>query len=312
MDTATQILAQAPEWTKVDILGTSIAVFFFIIIAEMFWSRRRKNGIYELKDTATSLLMGSISLITDAAYAGVHLAIVLLVYEARVFDIGWSWWAMILCFFAVDFAYYWGHRLNHEHRLWWASHVIHHSSQHFNGSTALRQSWTGLLNIGFFLRLPIVFIGFHPAMVIFFIVITAAYQLWVHTEMVRRIGPFEWILNTASHHRVHHASNPCYLDSNHGGFLIIWDRMFGTFVAERDDEPCEYGIVSNVGTFNLFRVALHEWAAIARDVASARSVREVIGYIFGPRGWSPDGSRQTSRSIKAKWAQETRALVPAE
>jgi len=285
------VIPETPAWATVNILGISIALFFFVIIAEILWARRRNNGAYEVKDTATSLVMGAVSLLTDAAYAGIHLAIILLVYDARLFDIGWTWWALILCFFAVDFVYYWGHRLSHEHRVWWASHVIHHSSQHFNGSTALRQSWTGLLGVGFFLRLPLFFIGFPPAMVILFLVITAAYQLWVHTEAVKRIGPFEWILNTASHHRVHHATNPCYLDANHGGFLIIWDRMFGTFAAERDDEPCRYGIVSNLGTFNLFRVALHEWAAIFKDVAGARSAREVIGFVFGPPGWSPDGSR---------------------
>jgi len=306
------VTPETPAWATANILGISIAVFFFVIIAEMLWARRRNNGAYEVKDTATSLMMGAVSLLTDTAYAGIHLAIILVVYDARLFDIGWTWWALILCFFAEDFVYYWGHRLSHEHRVWWASHVIHHSSQHFNGSTALRQSWTGLLGVGFFVRLPLFFIGFPPAMVFLFVVITAAYQLWVHTEAVKKIGPFEWILNTASHHRVHHATNPCYLDTNHGGFLIIWDRMFGTFAAERDDEPTRYGIVSNLGTFNLFRVALHEWAAIARDVAGARSARDVVGFVFGPPGWSPDGSRQTSQSIKAQWARENGTLVAAE
>ncbi len=306
------MMPKTPDWATTDILGISLVLFFFLMIGEMVFSRRRNAGAYEFRDTATSLFMGLGSLIVDAIYAGIHLVIVLAVYDVRLFDIGWTWWALILCFFAVDFVYYWGHRLSHEHRLWWASHVVHHSSQHFNGSTALRQSWTGLLGIGFFLRLPLFFIGFPPAMVVLFIVITAAYQLWVHTEAVKRIGPFEWILNTASHHRVHHATNPRYLDTNYGGFLIIWDRLFGTFAAEVDEEPCRYGIVSNLGTFNLVRVAFHEWAAIGRDLASARSFRDALGFVLGPPGWSPDGSRDTSASIKKKWAADDASFVPAE
>jgi sterol desaturase/sphingolipid hydroxylase (fatty acid hydroxylase superfamily) len=198
--------------------------------------------------------------------------------------------------------------------LWWASHVAHHSSQHFNLSTALRQSWTDLFGIGFLVALPLYFIGFPPAMVILFTGITAAYQLWVHTEQVKTIGPFEWILNTASHHRVHHATNPRYIDSNHGGFLIIWDRMFGTFVAEDENEPCQYGITSNLGTFNLVRIALHEWAAIGQDVRKAGSLRDAFWYVFGAPGWSPDGSRETSRTMKEKWmqARDNEMAVAAE
>jgi sterol desaturase/sphingolipid hydroxylase (fatty acid hydroxylase superfamily) len=303
-----------PEWAKAPILGIAIAAFFFIIIAEMWWTRRRNSSAYEFKDTAASMLMGFGSLVAGAIYAGAHLAVILGAYELRLFNIGWTWWALIICFFAVDLKYYISHRLAHEHRLWWASHVAHHSSQHFNLSTALRQSWTDLFGIGFLVALPLYFIGFPPAMVILFTGITAAYQLWVHTEQVKTIGPFEWILNTASHHRVHHATNPRYIDSNHGGFLIIWDRMFGTFVAEDENEPCQYGITSNLGTFNLVRIALHEWAAIVKDVRNAGSLRNAFWFVFGAPGWSPDGSRETSRTMKEKWmrARDNETLVAAE
>lgn len=303
---------ETPDWAKTNFLGIAIAVFIVVMIIEMVRARKRNPGAYEFRDSAASFLMGTGSTISGAAYAGVHAAIFLAVYDMRLFDIGWTWPALIICFFAEDLVYYCGHRLSHEHRLWWATHVVHHSSQHMNGSTAFRQAWTSLLGIGVWTRLPLFFIGFPPAMVFMFTGITAAWQLWVHTEQVKKIGPFEWIFNTASHHRVHHATNPCYLDSNYGGFLIIWDRIFGTFIAERDDEPCRYGIISNLGTFNLFRIALHEWVAMVKDVANARSLRDVAGYVLGPPGWSPDGSRQTSRSIKAKWIEENQALVPAE
>jgi sterol desaturase/sphingolipid hydroxylase (fatty acid hydroxylase superfamily) len=303
-----------PEWAKAPILVIAIAAFFFIIIAEMWWTRRRNLRAYEFKDTAASMLMGFGSLVAGAIYAAAHLVIIFAAYELRLFNIGWTWWALIICFFAVDLKYYISHRLAHEHRLWWASHVAHHSSQHFNLSTALRQSWTDLFGIGFLVALPLYFIGFPPAMVILFTGITAAYQLWVHTEQVKTIGPFEWILNTASHHRVHHATNPRYIDSNHGGFLIIWDRMFGTFVAEDENEPCQYGITSNLGTFNLVRIALHEWAAIVKDVRNAGSLRNAFWFVFGAPGWSPDGSRETSRTMKEKWmrARDNETLVAAE
>lgn len=301
-----------PAWAETNILGMAIAAFTLFMLVEMLVARYRQPEAYEYRDTATSMLMGYISLFFGALYGVAQIGVILAVYEVRLFDIGWTWWALVICFFAEDFVYYWGHRLSHEHRFWWASHVIHHSSQHFNGSTALRQSWTGIFGAGFFIRLPLFFIGFPPAMVLFFTAVTAAYQLWVHSEQIGKLGPLEWVLNTASHHRVHHSSNPRYLDRNHGGFLIIWDRLFGTFAEERDDEPCRYGIVTNIATFNLFRVALHEWAAIWRDVMTARSSRDALGYFFGPPGWSPDGSRQTSHSIRQQWAAQQSSLQPAE
>lgn len=306
------MIPDTPDWAKAPILGVALFAFIFLIIAEMLKTRRRNPGAYEYRDTAASLLMGFGSLVAGAIYAGAHLAIILGAYELRLFNIGWTWWALIICFFAVDLKYYISHRLAHERRLWWASHVAHHSSQHFNLSTALRQSWTDLFGIGLWVGLPLYFIGFPPAMVILFTGITAAYQLWVHTEQVKTIGPFEWILNTASHHRVHHATNPRYIDSNHGGFLIIWDRMFGTFVAEDESDPCQYGITSNLGTFNLARIALHEWIAMGQDVRTAGSLRDAFWYVFGAPGWSPDGSRETSRTMKEKWARDNETIVPAE
>lgn len=311
------MMPMTPEWAKTNLLGIAIGVFFFLMIAEMLWTRRRNRNAYEFRDTAASMLMGFGSLIAGAIFAGVHLAISFGAYELRLFDIGWTWQAMVVCFFLTDLTYYISHRLAHERRIWWASHVVHHSSQHFNGSTALRQSWTDLFGIGLWVTLPLFFIGFPIAMVLFFRAVTAVYQLWVHTEQVGKIGPFEAILNTASHHRVHHATNPRYIDSNHGGFLIIWDRMFGTFVAEDENDPCQYGITSNLGTFNLVRIAVHEWIAIAQDVVKARSPRDAFWYIFGAPGWSPDGSRETSRSMKEKWAKEkwvkdSETLVAAE
>jgi sterol desaturase/sphingolipid hydroxylase (fatty acid hydroxylase superfamily) len=127
------------------------------------------------------------------------------------------------------------------------------------------------------------------------------YQFWIHTEVVQRMPAwFEYLFNTPSHHRVHHASNPRYLDRNYAGVLMVWDRLFGTFVAERDEEPPRYGIVKNIATFNPIRIAFHEWAAIVRDVAGAHSIREAAGAVFGPPGWRADGQGPTSKNIRAR------------
>ncbi|MEQ1492109.1 MAG: sterol desaturase family protein [Terricaulis sp.] len=173
----------------------------------------------------------------------------------------------------------------------------------YNLTTALRQTWTGTLGLNFIFWLPLLYIGFPPLMVLMFSSISLVYQFWIHTELIDRMGPFEWIFNTPSHHRVHHATNAQYLDANYAGVLIIWDRMFGTFVPEDAKEKPHYGIVSQLGTFNPFRIAFHEWAGIWRDVTHAKSIKDVFGYVFGPPGWSPDGSRKTSASIKAEWAR---------
>ncbi|HRE45377.1 MAG TPA: sterol desaturase family protein [Terricaulis sp.] len=272
-------------------------------MAEMLYIRVfKRGGRYETKDAATSLSMGLGNRVMGLLTGGLAVAAYYAVYQFRLFDLGWTWPVLVACFFAEDLAYYWFHRISHERRWFWASHVIHHSSQHYNLTTALRQTWTGALGLTFIFWLPLVWIGFPPLMVLMFSAVSLVYQFWIHTEVVGRMGPLEYVLNTPSHHRVHHATNPRYLDANYAGVLIIWDRLFGTFVAEDDAERPRYGIVSQLGTFNPFRVAFHEWIGIWRDVARAKSLREAFGYMFGPPGWSPDGSRKTSASLKAEWA----------
>lgn len=301
-----------PEWASINLVAVSIPAVVVLLILEMILTRLRKREAYELKDTLASLVMAVGTPIAAILTGGLGIAAGLLVYEFRLFDIGWTWWALILCFLAKDFHYYWMHRLCHERRLWWASHVVHHSSQHMNLATALRQDWTNAFSLIFLGLVPLFFIGFPPAMVALFAGVTAVYQVWVHTEHVGKLSIFDKIFNSPSNHRVHHATNPRYLDSNHGGFLMIWDHLFGTYASERDDEPCTYGIISNLGSFNPLRIATHEWVAMGKDLARARSLRDVYGFIWGPPGWSPDGSRETSRSIREKWARDQAYGVPTE
>ena len=291
----------------------AVPVFVLLILIEMIWAKRNAPEKYEPRDTLTSLAFGVGSTVAGALTAGLVVALFYGAYQYRLFDIGWMWWAWIVCFVVDDLAYYLFHRSAHQVRWFWASHVNHHSSQHYNLSTALRQSWTGFIALGFIFRLPLVLIGFDPAMVFFCGAINLIYQFWIHTEAIGKLPRwFEYVMNTPSHHRVHHATNPRYLDSNYAGTFIIWDRMFGTFVEEVDEEPIRYGIVRQLGSFNLLWSLFHEWVGIARDLWSA-PWRHKLGYLWNPPGWSHDNSRDTSESIKARWTErQQNQATPAE
>ena len=285
-----------------DAVTLAVPAFVLLVLIEMALWRTTGRGRYETRDSAASLMMGLGSQIAPLFGGAALLAAAFAAaYEFRIFEIPNAWWSVALCFVLDDFRYYWWHRISHERRWFWASHVVHHSSQHYNLTTALRQPWTGGVVGALLFKTPLVLIGFHPAMVVFVAGLNLVYQFWIHTEQIGRLGPLELVFNTPSHHRVHHATNPRYLDANYAGTLIIWDRMFGTFIKEDAGEKCRYGIVKNLGSFNPLVISFHEWFAILRDLKNAKSWREALGYTFGPPGWSPDGSRLTSRMLKARW-----------
>ena len=182
-----------------------------------------------------------------------------------------------------DFVYYWNHRLQHESRIMWAIHVVHHSSERYNLSTALRQPWAD--SLGMFVPYGVMsLLGIRPSLIETARQVNLLYQYWIHTDAIRTIGPFEEVLNTASHHRVHHGVNRQYLDRNHGSILIVWDRLFGTF--EREDEPVVYGLTTNIDTFNPLRIAAHEHAEIISDVAGAESWHDRLSFVFRGPGWA--------------------------
>lgn len=240
---------------------------------------------YELRDTATSLSMGVGNVIITLGWKVAVIAVYSGAYLLSPFHLSasspWTWVAL---FVVDDFAYYWYHRYHHTIRVFWASHVVHHSSQRYNLSTALRQPWTPFTSLPFWL--PLAFLGFAPWMILLQQSISLIYQFFIHTERVGKLWrPIEFIMNTPSHHRVHHGSNPQYLDKNYGGTLIIWDRLFGTFEAER--ERVKYGLTKNINTFNPARVAFGEFVAIWRDVRTARNWRDALGFMFRGPGWQP-------------------------
>ena len=267
----------------------------------MIWAWRRNARAYEARDTLTSLAFGLGSTVAGLLFGGLFFALYLFLWDYRLFDIGWAWWAWIVCFVLDDLKYYWVHRFGHRVRWFWASHVNHHSSQHYNLSTALRQTWTGFLTLGFLFALPLVLLGFHPAMIAICGGFNLIYQFWIHTEAVDRMPRwFEAVINTPSHHRVHHATNPRYLDRNYAGVLIVWDKLFGTFEPETKDEQIRYGIVRQLGSFHLLWAVFHEWVGIAQDVRSA-PWKHKLSYLLREPGWSHDGSRETSDQIRARW-----------
>ncbi|MCZ7686635.1 MAG: sterol desaturase family protein [Sandaracinaceae bacterium] len=286
----------------------AIPAFLLTVALEALWAsraRRERSDLrgYEARDTWASLAMGVGNVLIAAVVKSAVVTLWVLLYEHRLFDLPvgalWTW---ALLFVTEDFCYYWFHRASHEVRFFWAAHVNHHSSTHYNLSTALRQSWTTPFTaVPFWLPLPL--LGFHPAMILTQQAISLLYQYWLHTESIRRLGPLELVFNTPSHHRVHHGRDPLYLDRNHGGILIVWDRLFGTF--EPEAEPPDYGLTKNLETFNPIRIAFHEWIAIARDVLRARSLRDALGYVFGPPGWAPGGG-QTSKVLRAQAASQGR------
>jgi len=278
------------------------AVPFFLVtlaleaLAARLQPERARRG-YEWRDTATSLSLGVANVAVSAALKFASVGLFLLAWRFRVFDIPNAWWAWLLLFFAEDLCYYAFHRAGHEVRLFWAAHVNHHSSTHYNLSTALRQSWTTPLT-GPIFWLPLALLGFHPVMIVTQQAISLIYQYWLHTEFIRTLGPFEKVFNTPSHHRVHHGRNVEYLDRNYGGILIVWDRLFGTFEPER--APVDYGLTKNLHTFDPIQVGFHEWIAMLRDVRRASGLREALGRVLCPPGWSPDRTTLTARQLRER------------
>ncbi|MEL7446396.1 MAG: sterol desaturase family protein [Pseudomonadota bacterium] len=287
-----------PEFSPTDY---AVPLFVAAVLAELVWARLRAPRAYEPKDTLVSLSLGLGSTVSGILFGGFAVYVFFAAYEYRFFDIGSAWWAWALCFVLKDFKYYWVHRAGHRIRWMWAAHVNHHSSQHYNLSTALRQSWTSPFTFGLLFALPLVLLGFHPAMIAICSGLNLIYQFWIHTEAIDKMPKwFEAVMNTPSHHRVHHATNPRYLDRNYAGVFIIWDKMFGTFEPEHDEEKIRYGIIKQLGSFNLLWSVFHEWVGMIGDIWRA-PWKHKLSYLLREPGWSHDGSRDTSDSIRSRW-----------
>jgi len=279
----------------IDLIKTAIPFFIALVLIEVlvhhFDPDDDQTG-YEPRDTATSLTMGLGNVLINIFWKLVLIAVLAATYRLSPLrmpmDDVWPWVVLLL---SEDFLFYWWHRTSHEVRLFWANHVIHHSSQHFNLSTALRQDWLPMFSLPFWI--PLALIGFPPWAIILQQAISLLFQFGLHTERIGKLPrPIEYFFNTPSHHRVHHGANTGYLDRNYGGILIIWDRIFGT-LREKDDKVV-YGLTKNVDSFNPLRVASHEWSDMVADVRSAPNMRTKLGYVFRGPGWKP--AEQTAAS----------------
>ena len=285
-----------------NIILFAIPFFILAMLLELYITIKHNIKTYEAKDAFSSIAMGLGNVFIGFLSKALVFLALAWVYSYRIFTIPATWWSFILIFFADDFSYYWFHRISHECRFFWASHVVHHSSQHYNLSTALRQTWSGsFFSFVFWLWLPL--IGFHPGMILFQMSISLLYQFWIHTEAIDRMPKwFEAIFNTPSHHRVHHGSNPVYLDRNHAGVLIIWDKLFGTFQPELREEKVTYGLVTNINTFNPVKIAFLEWIYMFKDAFTGKkSFLERLKYLIKPPGWKHDGSGKISSDLRNDW-----------
>ncbi|CAG4991493.1 hypothetical protein DYBT9275_00765 [Dyadobacter sp. CECT 9275] len=288
-----------------DVIYYAIPFFVISIIVEILYFRHLKSheDHFDTRDTVGSLSMGIGNVLTGLISKGVVFGALILFYKYHFFELNRSTcWYWVAIFFADDFSYYWFHRASHMVRYFWASHVVHHSSQFYNLGTALRQTWTGNITGAFIFYLWMPLVGFHPADIFLMQTISLIYQFWIHTEAIGRLPWFlEYIFNTPSHHRVHHGSDVQYLDKNHAGVLIIWDRMFGTF--QQEMERPHYGLTKNLAGHNPIQIAFHEWYDMVKDISRAPDLKAALGYIFGPPGWSHDGSRMTSKQLQEKRSQ---------
>ena len=223
-----------------------------------------------------------------------------------------NWMSWVAIFLVQEFCYYWYHRAAHRVRWFWCTHAIHHTPNQLNLSAAYRFGWTGRLtgSLLFFMAAPL--LGMPPKLVVIALSLNLLYQFWIHATWIPTLGPLEWVLNTPSAHRVHHSSNLEYLDGNYGGVLVVFDRLFGTYIAERRDVPCRYGLVHPMTSYNLLAIEFDQWRALWRDLSTARSIKSVLGYLLLPPGWQPNGNGQTTEDLRrqAGMLSESRGYKP--
>ncbi|WP_345051186.1 sterol desaturase family protein [Hymenobacter glaciei] len=263
----------------------SIPIYFILIGVELLAERWHQTQRYHLADALTNISCGVTSQVTAAFMRIVGVGAYAFIYEHwALLHIRQSWAVGLLLFVLVDFGYYWAHRLSHEINLFWGGHVVHHQSEDYNLSVALRQS--SLQSVfTFFVYLPLAVIGFEPVFFVYISAFVTLYQFWIHTEFIGQLGPLEWVLNTPSHHRVHHGRNPRYIDKNYAGAFIVWDRLFGTF--EPETERPVYGITTPLRSWNPLWANISHYPALWAQVMATPGLGNRLRVIFGRPGWRP-------------------------
>ena len=266
--------------TEVYVIG--VPIILALIFFEVFISNWQSKSFYKAEDTycTSGLLFGNIIMgfVIKSSIVAFHFVL----YEYRLFDLMSAmpiWLLWVLTFILIDLVFYIYHRMSHRVRFLWTVHMSHHSSEEMNFAVSFRQAWFGPISkIPFFMVLPV--LGLDPLMIAVAGVVSTLWGVVGHTQIIDKLGPLEWVFNTPSHHRVHHGSNPEYIDKNYGNLFIIWDRIFGTF--EPENKPVEYGLVNNVNTFNPIKITFMGWEKLFKDIRNSESFKETIGLIFGP------------------------------
>jgi sterol desaturase/sphingolipid hydroxylase (fatty acid hydroxylase superfamily) len=284
------------------IYAVMLPLVLVIALAEGIWLSRSRPEGYDWKAWGCSL----------ADVAG-RRVLLLIPYTLTAPYLTWAWehrlftlpldgiGSFLLLFIGLEFFYYWYHRTSHTARWFWASHSVHHSANQLTLASAYRLGWLSRMTGATVFFIPLVLLGFTPTVVLTALLLNLLYQFWLHADWIPRLGWLEGIFNTPSNHRVHHARNPEYLDANFGGVLVIFDRLFGTYIPERDDVPCDYGTITpTVSSRNPFVLNFSPWIGLFKDLRSARSLREVWMYTFGPPGWRPDGEGLTTAEIRRR------------
>jgi len=259
-----------------------LIIVAIVVISEWLWRTRFSEKGYDVGAVAASFGVAFGGALLKPLAGAVTAFVFLSVEQVALWRLSiddWRTW--VIGFIAVEFVYYWFHRWSHKIRWLWATHAVHHSASEFTLPAAIRLGWTNLISGGWLLFVPLVALGLPALVVAILIAANLGYQFLLHTEAVGKLGPLEWILNTPSHHRVHHASNPQYIDKNFGGVVIVFDRLFGTFAAEHVGTPLRYGLVHELKSRNPITIALHEWVRMFRDARAAKSWRALAGVLFG-------------------------------
>lgn len=285
----------------------TVPVYAVVIGFELFYSYFNKKGLYSTGGIVQNVYLTLMNMSLDVLIRGVCLLVLNYFYTFHFTDFTGTpilYWAVLVI--SEDFMFYWLHRVDHYCRLFWAVHVTHHSSEEFNLTVGFRSSvFQPLYRFIYFI--PLAFFGYKGIDIMFAYSATQIVGILVHTQTVRRLGWLEYIIVTPSHHRVHHGSNARYLDKNMGMFLIVWDKLFGTFQAELDEEPVRYGLTTNLESKHPLHVVFHEWKNIFKDVLNPQlPLRAKFMYVFGPPGWSHDGSRKTSQQLRQELENSTR------
>jgi sterol desaturase/sphingolipid hydroxylase (fatty acid hydroxylase superfamily) len=283
------------------ILPLIVLTASLIEAAVMQW---RAPGSYDWREFGVSLLDLIVRNATRIFIPGALLSPVAdLAWEYRLMTIPLDGLgAFALLFIGQEFCYYWYHRASHRVRLMWCTHAVHHSPNQLTLAAAYRLGWTAFFSGAIYFFIPLMLLGFSPRVVVACLFANLLYQFWLHATWIPKLGPLEYIFNTPSAHRVHHAANLKYLDANYGGVLIVFDRLFGTYAAEKSEEPCRYGWVKPMTSRNPFKVELYQWGELFKDLGDAKSVREVLGLLFKPPGWRAHGAGETTEELREKAA----------